>query len=275
MHRYEKEYYGKVRGNPRIPPSAAAFDGALTLPLDTLKTWSVLRSSSVSPSNILVPMKWYGYKGFAAAYGIEMIKKAIRPQVYPFFSQLSETSVFLAGTFVGFVQALVTCPLEVVKTQLQSSSYKLTHEVDAIRYLFANYGMRVFFCGLEASMWRLCLWNGFYFTSIKPARELARKALGVHKGYEKNFKIVVVYNILAGVAVGLLGNLIIHPFDVARIILQANAETNKWLLPFVWKLIQQRGFGIFRGFEWTVLRVLLVTPLMTLVYEAVQHFEYH
>ena len=66
----------------------------------------------------------------------------------------TETSVFLAGTCVGFVQALVTCPLEVVKTriyfnhsvqpatahklwinkELQSASYKFTHEIDAIRY---------------------------------------------------------------------------------------------------------------------------------------------
>jgi len=137
-----------------MPPSASAFDSALTLPIDTLKALCIQKNSYVHLS-ALGPNKWYGYKGIMSTYLSELLKRAIKPFVYPFFYEICRSSVFLAGASEGFFDAIVSCPLEVIKNQMQTSAYLFKWDWDCVTYLYKNFGLRAFF-----------LWVGGVFMAI-------------------------------------------------------------------------------------------------------------
>lgn len=106
----------------------------------------------------------------------------------------------LAGALAGTTASLVTCPLDVIKTRLQSSTSSNLYRYDtttfgAFRQLYLKEGVRGFYRGLQPNLIALAPNWGIYFFSYEYLKDFCTNELG-----QDQFTVHVVSAIGAGTA---------------------------------------------------------------------------
>lgn len=86
-----------------------------------------------------------------------------------------QISNFLAGGFAGTVSSTLTIPLEVVKTQLQSSSAQSRSVRETVQGIWRNGGSKGFFRGLKPLLLGIIPTRAVYFWAYSSTKDrLAR-----------------------------------------------------------------------------------------------------
>lgn len=268
----EKEFMGESRNTLRALPYSGFPNTLVGYPLDSAKSRAI---ATTSPYGL--------FAGFSRGYGLPGIEVAlanyalqryfVKPVMYTPFSELYRSNPFFAGACAGCVQAVFSTPFEVLKTYIQINPHNIKlNTFRALRLLYSTRGFFIFFAGLEATMAQLAIQSGIYFALLFPVRRaIATRFFNIENKFLTN-KEKLITNVTAGIAVGLLSTLIVHPIDVARTLIQGFADDEApWLLPFLVRLLRTKGLGIFAGYGYTALQVTVISPLIAIVSHLLTH----
>ncbi|KAJ3178121.1 hypothetical protein HDU85_005646 [Gaertneriomyces sp. JEL0708] len=151
-------------------------------------------------------------------------------------------SIFFAGCVSGSVNALLSCPMELVKIRLQTatnasptpSSSRSSHSlVNLITHLYRTNGLRAFYRGLGVTIWRETPSYGAYFASY----ELLCRYFSVNGDVEQNFSSPDGKNegmlgqtgglLMAGGIAGVIAWMSTYPLDVIKTRIQSSTSTSK------------------------------------------------
>jgi len=132
---------------------------------------------------------------------------------------LSLPGEILAGASAGFVQDVITCPLEVIKTQLQTSSDRTVSDI------FVDIGgLRGLYKGLLPCIARDVVFSSCLFPSFAHLKEMLPAMLSSSLGNEVD---VLWYTILAGAMAAGPAAFIATPFDTCKTRLQQAREADE------------------------------------------------
>eukprot|EP00026_Physarum_polycephalum_P011806 Phypoly_transcript_12050.p1 GENE.Phypoly_transcript_12050~~Phypoly_transcript_12050.p1 ORF type:complete len:302 (+),score=30.95 Phypoly_transcript_12050:232-1137(+) len=268
-----KEFMGESRTTTHSLPFSGLADTFFGYPLDTAKARTI---TSVAPTSLfgVFGHRSYGFPGVEVALANAAFQRyLVKPVMYTPFTELAKSSPFLAGACAGCVQAVFSTPFEVLKTYIQVNPLKISLSTwRAIQILINTRGFSIFFSGLEASMVQLALQGGIYYALLFPVRRaIATRFFNIENKYLTNREKLIT-NITAGIAVGLLSTLIVHPIDVARTLIQGFANDEApWLISILLKLFREKGIGIFSGYGYTALQVSIVSPFIAIIAHILKH----
>jgi len=177
----------------------------------------------------------------------------------------SLTSVYLAGLAGGTVQLAVACPVELVKTRLQTTAIGTARPWDCVRHTVASQGLRGLYTGLGPHFWRDGHGFGVYMVLYEGLLELwgggrARASSAAQ--------------FWAGGLAGTLCWLSVLPFDVVKSRLQAQdpelpRRYRSALHCFASSYRAEGAAVFFRGATAMSLRAFPVNGVTFFVYEAV------
>ncbi|KAJ3358608.1 hypothetical protein GGF32_010129 [Allomyces javanicus] len=199
-------------------------------------------------------------------YGSLLEKQLDRPDATPTLSQ-----IFLAGSGSGFVNAIISCPMELAKIRMQNQT-DATHSVlktsmphfnsplHCLRYLYATRGIRGTFIGFGATVVRETPSYGTYFFMYEAlCRGLAarRKPVeGVDPVKDAATMLSPIELMLAGGLSGIAGWMSTYPADVIKTKIQsADPGTFRGMLHCAQHTIKVEGItGLWRGAMATIVR---------------------
>ena len=99
------------------------------------------------------------YRGIQAPIFAEAPKRAWKFGANDFFKKHT-SSPMLAGAAAGGTEAFVNCPFETVKVNMQGNASFTGGPVEMAKKLVKELGIGGIYKGLEAQIYRNCLWNG-------------------------------------------------------------------------------------------------------------------
>lgn len=245
-------------------------------PLDTIKvrlqskaTASHYRGTFHCLSTIIKEEKVWGlYKGMSSPIvGVAAINSLLFG-VYGFFMSLQQRGfgsksditskvppptlmqVYIAGAGSGAVNAVFSCPIELVKIRLQNqlnakeqwSRKPYSGPIDCAQTLWREQGSRGFFRGLTATFWRETPSYGAYFVAYE---WFCEKLLPENS----NPDVPSVQILVAGGLAGVVAWLVTYPFDVVKTRMQSMEQETLKLYKstadcFV-KVYRQEGYRAF------------------------------
>ncbi|KAJ3139380.1 hypothetical protein HK100_011717 [Physocladia obscura] len=140
------------------------------------------------------------------------------------------SNIFWAGCGSGFVNSILSCPMELVKIRLQNQKSAVAGSVDSLTQYKGNWdcvkkiykvgGIRSFFVGFHPTIWRETPSFGAYFASFEiftimltpPDQPLDQPSPGL---------------LLAGGLAGIVSWLVTYPFDVIKTHVQSDLTRAK------------------------------------------------
>lgn len=172
---------------------------------------------------------------------------------------------FLAGSTAGFVQSLITSPMELAKTRMQLQGQVIPkpeipywkkplhiyrNPLDCLIKVFHLEGTRGIFRGLGCTVMRDSPAFGVYFSGYEYLTQKVSDADG---------NISTMALLLSGGFAGVLSWIVIYPFDVVKSRLQVDGMDGPRKYKGVWDCIlksyQNEGLSVFtRGLNSTVIR---------------------
>jgi hypothetical protein len=199
----------------------------------------------------------------------------------------STVKAFTCGSFAGFVQAIVICPMEHVKCRLQIQHSKGSPDslyrgaLHATRSILGGHGVNGLFRGWCATLWREVPAFGAYFAVYDFCRDRMNtevaKRMGVdaEKMGEDGFAGHThqwIASALAGGTTGAVTWAMVYPVDVIKTKIQttpldAPLDTRR-VLTVARDIVRQHGWRqLFRGLNVTVFRAFPVNGIIFPVYE--------
>ncbi|KAI9312383.1 mitochondrial carrier domain-containing protein [Dichotomocladium elegans] len=184
--------------------------------------------------------KVYGlYKGMASpAAGVAFINAIVfgtYNRILKF--QQDNTSlkaIMIAGMGAGVVSSFITCPMELVKVQLQNETVGHTGPIDCLRRIYATGGIRACFTGLVPTAIRELSFGPYFVT------------YAVTSGFG---------SILGGGLAGIAAWCSTYPADVIKTRIQAEPNKYKGMIDCFRICYQTEGYRVFfRGLTPTLLR---------------------
>ena len=137
-------------------------------------------------------------------------------------SLLAQTTTLLSGGLAGTVASTITCPLEVVKTQLQSSGSGKTVS-SVVSAVYKADGWRGFWRGLPPTLLGIIPSRATYFWAYSTSKSILTPRIG-----EGTLNAV-----LSGAAAGITGNTITNPI---------------WMVKTRMQLLPDEGQRIYGGY---------------------------
>jgi len=268
-----KEFMGESKITSHSLPHSNLVDTLVGYPFDTAKARTIAYASPYGLFSVFGGRS-YGFPGVEVALTNTVVQQyLVKPVMYTPFTELAKSSPFLAGACAGCVQAVFSTPFDVIKSYIQVNFLNLhMSTLRAIQVLINTRGVSILFSGLEAGMVQLALQGGLYYSLLFPVRRaIASRFFNIENKYLTNREKLIT-NVTAGVAVGLLTTLIVHPIDVARTLIQGFANDEApWLVLYLIKLVKEKGFGIFAGYGYTALQVAIISPLVAIITHLAKH----
>lgn len=198
----------------------------------------------------------------------------------------SSLKAFTCGSFAGFVQALVICPMEHIKCRLQVQHGKGTPDnvykgpLQATRSIFSGHGISGLYRGWWCTAWREVPAFGLYFTIYDFSKDqintfFAKQAGMVGREAEAGYadhSHTWVASALAGGVTGASTWAVIYPLDIIKTKIQtAPIDTpmqNRRMLAVGRDIVRQHGWRhLFRGLNITMIRAFPVNGIIFPVYE--------
>ncbi|KAJ3293135.1 hypothetical protein HDU79_000652 [Rhizoclosmatium sp. JEL0117] len=136
----------------------------------------------------------------------------------------SVSNIFWAGCGSGFVNAFLSCPMELIKIRLQNQtsnvcpSTSLTSysgNLDCIKKLYKQGGISSFYRGLHVTIWRETPSYGAYFAAYEVFSHLFTPP-------GQSLDVPTPGILLAGGLAGIVGWLSTYPFDVIKTHIQSD-----------------------------------------------------
>ena len=125
------------------------------------------------------------------------------------------TSRLLSGGVAGTVAACITNPLEVIKTQLQSSTSAKCHPSDIFKKILDTDGIQGFWRGLPPTLVGIIPSRSAYFYSYQKMKTFLNPSLP--EGSPTN-------SLIAGYTAGIVGNTLTNPIWMVRTRMQILAD---------------------------------------------------
>jgi solute carrier family 25 protein 33/36 len=97
---------------------------------------------------------------------------------------------FIAGGVGGTVGAVITCPLEVVKTRLQSSLYKNQQNIGLVKMVSEikrTEGLRGLWKGIGPNLFGVIPARAIYFSTYSSTKDYLTNGIQINKGHESPF----------------------------------------------------------------------------------------
>uniref|UniRef100_A0A914XZK4 Mitochondrial 2-oxodicarboxylate carrier n=1 Tax=Panagrolaimus superbus TaxID=310955 RepID=A0A914XZK4_9BILA len=204
-------------------------------------------------------------------FTFEQYKKAFAFDGFPVWMSLS-----LAGLGSGLTEAVVVCPFETVKVQMQSDrsagidKSRTTASVAREIIKENGFGTKGIFRGLDATLGRNGIWNMFYFGIYHNLKHLIPVSEGNSQGS-------VSLRLLLGFTAGSLASIANIPFDVAKSRIQGPQPPTGRIYHGCFQsmalVARQEGFlALYRGLLPKVMRLGPGGAIMLVVYETVYDF---
>ena len=196
----------------------------------------------------------------------------------------STIKAFTCGSFAGFVQGIVICPMEHLKCRLQvqhgkgSVDYLYKGPVQVARSLYKSHGMTGLYRGWWATAWREVPAFGGYFAFYDFAKDYLNSFFAKQAGIDEkemaaqNHSYLWASSALAGGTTGALTWAVIYPFDVIKTKIQTfpmdTPLEKRRIFAVGQDIVQKRGFSaLFRGLNVTIIRAFPVNGIIFPVYE--------
>jgi hypothetical protein len=241
------------------------------------------------------------YRGMAAPLSSACILNAMvfstygwSSRIYDDYIQTTEDSkkdfrgsslkTFQCGSFAGFVQALVVCPMEHIKCRLQIQGTKGTPghiyngPLQATKSIVSSHGISGLYRGWWCTVWRESPAFGAYFLLYDICKDrfgnlFARQAekQGQDNAETQNSHALFV-SALAGGVTGATAWAAIYPLDTIKTKIQTTpldtSVENRRISTMGRQIIQKHGVGhLYRGLNITMLRAFPVNGIIFPVYE--------
>lgn len=184
---------------------------------------------------------------------------------------MSVSDYAFAGVVTGLSCAMVECPIDFFKSQLQVQIFKekplFTTVPQAVKWVTKNYGIMGWYQGLSATVVRNMPYRALYFGSY----EATRKA--VSKEGERREDLSHAKLLLAGGVAGFTQWFFCYPLDVIKSSMQADSPIReqrqyRGYLDCARKLYEQGGPKMFfRGFSACMLRSFPANAACLFLYE--------
>ncbi|KAI9468911.1 MAG: mitochondrial carrier domain-containing protein [Benjaminiella poitrasii] len=161
--------------------------------------------------------------------------------------------VFLAGMGAGVITSLVTCPMELVKVQLQNQTKTTTMKgpIDCMRKLYATGGISNCFKGMIPTMLRELSFGPYFLTYEFICRAFTPD---LKKG-SVDYELTGPKIILAGGSAGIIAWCSTYFADVVKTRVQTEPERYKGFVDCIIRSYRSEGWRIFfRGLTPTILR---------------------
>jgi len=123
---------------------------------------------------------------------------------------------FLAGGLAGSISSTITCPVEVVKTQLQCSNSRKTSPFSIARHIYSSEGPRGFFRGLTPTLIGIIPSRASYFWAYETTKNALIPKLG--NG--------TLTHLISGLSAGIAGSSITNPIWMVKTRVQLLASTS-------------------------------------------------
>ena len=202
---------------------------------------------------------------------INAIVFGVEAQTRRYFGTFGIMSCFISGSIAGFVQSIVSCPIDLVKTQMQvqgigmkavQQTMKYKTSLDALKQIYQHEGIRGCYRGMLATAIRGTLAFGCYFMTYEI---LTTSVLFVDKKEDKIYQLSDVIKILlSGGISGMAAWSITYPVDVVKSRIQADHHTStgykyKGLIRSAVKMYRNEGSAVFfTGLYSSLLRAFVV-----------------
>ncbi|KAI8975094.1 mitochondrial carrier domain-containing protein [Mycotypha africana] len=170
------------------------------------------------------------------------------PQQLPLLSH-----VFIAGIGAGIITSFVSCPMELVKVQLQNQTKAnvLKGPLDCFKQLYARGGVRYWFKGLVPTTLRELSFGPYFLTYEIICREFAKRDNTRTDLCELSGPKVV----LAGGTAGIVAWCSTYFADVLKTRIQSEPSRYKGIIDCTRQTYSSEGWRIFfRGLTPTILR---------------------
>lgn len=147
--------------------------------------------------------------------------------------KLIKVHMLIAGSSAGLVQAVLSCPFEVVKIRLQTLGY-VGRSWNCMRYIFQHEGLYGLYRGLVPMIYRDMLPYAIYNVVYDYMYE-AGNGIGFVKSIRTQqqqhtsgiaVRFEVVLTSIAAITASVLSWVLITPFDVIKTIMQAEINPN-------------------------------------------------
>ncbi|KAI7870952.1 mitochondrial carrier domain-containing protein, partial [Spinellus fusiger] len=163
--------------------------------------------------------------------------------------------VFFAGIGAGIITSVITCPMELVKVQLQNqtttgNAMKYRGPIDCISKLYTMGGIRQCFVGMGSTLLREASFGPYFLCYEYICRVLTPK--------EKQglpYEITGIKVVLAGGSTGIVAWCSTYPADVIKTRIQSEPYRYKGFFDCLRQCYREEGYRIlFRGLTPTILR---------------------
>lgn len=141
--------------------------------------------------------------------------------------------MLIAGSIAGLSQAILGCPIDVVKIRLQTLGY-VGGSFDCMRYIYNHEGIYGLYRGLVPMIWRDVLPYGIYMivfdwtyelgNDIAVVRAIRTQSDAQHNKYA--LKLETLLTSSAALLASVLSWALITPLDVVKTIMQAETNPN-------------------------------------------------
>ncbi len=195
----------------------------------------------------------------------------------------STIKAFTCGSFAGFVQGLVICPMEHLKCRLQvqhgnGSNNLYKGPVQVAKAIFSGHGFTGLYRGWWATAWREVPAFGVYFAFYDFAKDALNTFFAKQAGIDakdsasREHSHTWAASALAGGTTGALTWFMIYPFDVIKTKIQTSPMDTplekRRMLAVAQDIIRRDGIkAMFRGLNVTVIRAFPVNGIIFPVYE--------
>lgn len=196
---------------------------------------------------------------------INAVVFGVEAQARSYFSRSDVSSYFASGCVAGLAHALVCCPIELIKIQMQaecSVRTRYSSTFQAIRHIQKQRGVVGFSRGMVSTIIRDVPSFGCYFVTFELLNDAkVRKMFHLQENKLNNTLQILVAGGVAGQAAWVST----YPFDVIKSRLQAEAVTKSssvsqmGQLQYIAKLYRHEGIQtFFRGLSPVLLRAFPV-----------------
>jgi solute carrier family 25 (mitochondrial carnitine/acylcarnitine transporter), member 20/29 len=192
----------------------------------------------------------------------------------------------LCGSFAGFMQCFIICPMEHIKCRLQiqsSTSPTLKGPIHGTRTIIQQYGWRRLYQGWNSTLWREVPAFGMYFAVYDFLKDRANTFLSQQAGMYPSMQHTHTWmaSMFAGGCAGSVTWAVVYPVDVIKTHIQtAPLDTPSRELSMrrvAMQLVRDHGYKyLFRGLGITLIRAFPVNGTIFPVYEfALMHVTHY
>jgi len=178
----------------------------------------------------------------------------------------------LSGLTARMVSVVVSCPLELLRTNLQSHA-RLAHQQNGFRLLQAKVraeGVKSLWTGLGPTIMRDVPFSVIYWTSYERIKEMITKQRNHVKGRMRKHQDSFVIHFLSGLGAGLLAAAATTPFDVIKTRQQMHHTQHypKSVMQILRRVLAEEGAaGLFKGIVPRLAKVAPACAIMISSYE--------